>query len=155
MIAIAGALRVFGSRLRTLALFGSCARGTPGPESDLDLLVVAEPLPTTFQGRLDELRPIVDGIRETMRSLGVGDDGFHRPRFLVLTPEELRAEPIFLLDLTEDARPLLDPEGLLGDALDRLRAKLRALGSRRVRTQDGTPYWVLKPGAGIGEVAEL
>lgn len=41
--------RHYGSRLISLAVFGSVGRGTPGPDSDIDLLVVADPLP---QGRL-------------------------------------------------------------------------------------------------------
>jgi predicted nucleotidyltransferase len=35
----------YGERLISLAVFGSWARGTATPASDLDLLVVAEPLP--------------------------------------------------------------------------------------------------------------
>ena len=37
------ALSVYGERLISLAVFGSWARGTATPASDLDLLVVAEP----------------------------------------------------------------------------------------------------------------
>ncbi len=32
--------RAFGSRLRGIVLYGSCARGQPGSGSDLDLLVL-------------------------------------------------------------------------------------------------------------------
>jgi predicted nucleotidyltransferase len=35
----------YGERLISLAVFGSWARGTATPASDLDLLVVAEPRP--------------------------------------------------------------------------------------------------------------
>lgn len=41
--------RHYGSRLVSVAVFGSVGRGTPGPDSDIDLLVVVEQLP---QGRL-------------------------------------------------------------------------------------------------------
>lgn len=39
------ARQVYGGRLLSLVLFGSVARGTAGPSSDVDLLLVAEPLP--------------------------------------------------------------------------------------------------------------
>jgi len=41
--------RHYGSRLVSVAVFGSVGRGTPGPDSDIDLLLVVEQLP---QGRL-------------------------------------------------------------------------------------------------------
>lgn len=40
------ARRLYGTRLATLLVFGSVARGTDGPHSDLDLLVVARDLTT-------------------------------------------------------------------------------------------------------------
>ncbi|MBR8830435.1 MAG: hypothetical protein N5P05_000095 [Chroococcopsis gigantea SAG 12.99] len=46
----------YGERLHSLLLFGSAARQTLGPESDLDLLVVLEPPLDYFQ----ELRSLVN-----------------------------------------------------------------------------------------------
>lgn len=45
-------LAVYGERLVSLAVFGSWARGAATPASDLDLLVVAEPLPPSRMKRV-------------------------------------------------------------------------------------------------------
>ena len=45
-------LEVYGPRLISLAVFGSWARGTASPESDLDLLVVASDLPPSRMKRV-------------------------------------------------------------------------------------------------------
>lgn len=148
-------VRTFGLRLRSLALFGSCARGSEGPDSDIDLLVIAEPIPSTLAARLDELHPIVEAVTEHALDQRQHGGGRHIPQIVLMAPEELRAEPPLLLDLTQDARILFDPEGLLNSVLDRLRGKLARLGSRRVRAPEGWEYWVLKPGARVGEVEEV
>jgi hypothetical protein len=65
------------------------------------------------------------------------------------------AEPPLLLDLTEDADVLFDPDRVLSGALETLREKLRRHGARRVVPVDGPAFWLLHPGARVGEVAEL
>jgi uncharacterized protein len=154
-LATALTVRIFGPRLRSLALFGSCARGSERPDSDLDLLVIAEPIAPTLSARLNELRPIVEAGTEFALEEGRLRGATHIPQIVLMTPGELRREPPLLLDLTQDARILFDPEMTLGDALHRLRKKLTQLGSRRVRTPEGWEYWVLKPGARVGEVEEV
>ncbi|WP_211230099.1 nucleotidyltransferase family protein [Desulfovirgula thermocuniculi] len=44
-IIVEAAQEVYGNRLVSLAVFGSVGRGTPRPDSDIDLLLVAESLP--------------------------------------------------------------------------------------------------------------
>ncbi|MFZ1023449.1 MAG: nucleotidyltransferase domain-containing protein [Thermoplasmata archaeon] len=154
-LAISLTIRTFGPRLRSLALFGSAARGMQRPESDLDLLVVAESIPTSLTGRLHEFQPIVEAGTEFALEKGRSGQGVHIPQIVLMTPEELTQEPPLLLDLTQDARILFDPDRVLEETLDRLRAKLARLGSRRIRTSDGEDYWLLKPGARVGEVEEV
>ncbi len=70
------------------------------------------------------------------------------------TPAELLRGTPLLLDMTEDARILHDPDRCLGSVLDSLRARLTALGSRRIWRGDAW-YWDLKPDYKWGDVIEL
>jgi hypothetical protein len=59
-----------------------------------------------------------------------------------------------LLDMVEDARILHDEGGFLRARLERLRARLPELGSRRV-WRGSAWHWVLKPDLQPGDVFEL
>jgi len=48
----------YGPRLISFAIFGSVARRTPGPFSDVDFLVVADPLPHGRTGRVQEFEAV-------------------------------------------------------------------------------------------------
>ena len=56
--------------------------------------------------------------------------------------------------MVDDARVLYDPEGFLVRYFDRLRARLRELGARRIRRGNAW-YWELKPDLKPGEVFTL
>jgi hypothetical protein len=73
---------------------------------------------------------------------------------ILYTPEEIReTKPIFL-DLVEEGI-LLHDDGTVRAKLDQLRARMKTLGSRKIVLDDGTYYWLLKPGLRFGEVIEL
>lgn len=59
-------------------LFGSHARGTAGPDSDVDLLVVLPQISSRRKTNLD--------VRVALRGMGIGKD------ILVMTPEEVQAD---------------------------------------------------------------
>jgi uncharacterized protein len=54
----------YDDRLVAVAIFGSWARGTATPASDLDVLVVAEPLPPSRMKRVREFRPVDEATCE-------------------------------------------------------------------------------------------
>lgn len=56
--AVAACGEVYGERLLALALYGSVARGTMRPDSDIDLLLIAQPLPPDRLGRLAEFEQV-------------------------------------------------------------------------------------------------
>jgi predicted nucleotidyltransferase len=58
--------RAFGSRLSEVILFGSLARGTETPESDVDTLVVLEP----FESYATELRTALEAVYPLSIRLG-------------------------------------------------------------------------------------
>jgi uncharacterized protein len=51
---------LYGERLKGLYLFGSCARGDARPDSDLDLLVVLDNIPS-YGAEIDRIIEIVAG----------------------------------------------------------------------------------------------
>ena len=141
----------YGARLRSLAVFGSVGRGTPRLDSDLDLLLVVDDLP---RGRVPRVRDF-DAV-ERLAWERLADPDMPRPRLspVFKTPAELEEGSPLLLDMIEDARVLVDRDGLLRARLDRLRARLAELGARRIWRGDAW-YWDLKPDYRPGDVIEL
>ncbi len=145
--------RVYGRRLVTFAVFGSVGRGTPQPDSDIDLLVIVEDLPSGRLRRLETFDPVDRALEADLREALVhGVHASFSP--VLLTPEEAtRRIPLFL-DMTEDARILYDRAGFFGEVLAGLRARLRELGARRI-PYGGAWYWRLKEPFQPGEEFEL
>ena len=145
--------RTYGERLVSIALFGSVARGTARPDSDLDLFIVVEDLPRGRRARLETFDPVEKSLVEETEALA--RSGIEVEISPVLrTPEDLKVASPLLLDLTEDAIILQDRGGVLRVALDDLRRRLCRLGSRRIWI--GTRwYWDLKPDYKRGEIIEL
>ncbi len=145
--------RHYGSRLVALAVYGSVGRGAPRWDSDVDLLVVAKGLPAGRFPRVDDFRAVEQAVAPRIEA--AGDAGLHPELSPIFkTPAELLRGTPLLLDMTEDARILHDPDRCLGSVLDALRARLAALGSRRIWRGDAW-YWDLKPDYKWGDVIEL
>jgi predicted nucleotidyltransferase len=143
----------YGERLVALAVFGSVGRGTMRPDSDLDLLLVVDPLADGRLARIDEFAAVERALAPTLaeaRRAGVNTE--LSPIFR--TPVELAAGGPLLLDMTEDARLLHDPQGVLARGLDVVRDRLAALGARRIRRGNAW-YWDLKPDYRPGDVFSL
>lgn len=147
-------IATYGDRLVAVAIFGSWARGTAAPASDLDVLVVADPLPPSRMKRVREFRAVDDAthaVRSHIWSSG-GPEIELSPVFK--TPTELAAGSPLYLDMTLWSVILLDCGGVLESFLQRLRERMRALGSRRVPFKGGA-FWDYKPNLRPGEVVEL
>jgi predicted nucleotidyltransferase len=144
---------VLDDNLTSVVLFGSVARGEAGPESDIDLFIVAERLPKgcfARRGCLEEVRARVEPLLEQLHTQDIWTDFTE----LIHTQEEAeRIRPLYL-DMVEDAVILYDREGFFAGVLNRLRDRLRQLGSRRIHIESGW-YWDLKPDFKPGEVFEL
>lgn len=146
-------MRHYGERLVSLVLYGSVARGTMRFDSDIDVLIVADPLP---QGRFarvaefDEIEVRLAPDVAAARAQGVF------PEFspIFKTPAEVRYGSPLFLDMTIEARILFDRDGFFAARLDDLRARMRALGSERRRLAGGY-YWLLKPDFKPGDRIEL
>jgi len=140
----------YGARLVSLAVFGSYARGTDGPGSDIDLLAVVNQLPAQRWDRWAEWDKVEAEIPKRLNG------AVPLPLAPIVTsPEAITAGSLILLDLTEDAILLHDPSGFLAGRLTRLRNRLHELGARRVWLDGDRWYWDLKPDYRPGEVFEL
>lgn len=143
----------YGSRLVSVAVFGSVGRGTPGPDSDIDLLIVAEQLP---QGRLARSDDFAAIDRAVAPRLARGHAfGLHPSLSAIFkTPPEVTAGSPLFLDMTDDARIVYDRDGFLAKAFGEFAGRLARLGARRI-WRDNSWYWDLKPDYQPGEVFEI
>lgn len=150
---VATLLHHWGDNLVSAVLFGSVARGEAGPTSDIDLLIVARELPKGRFARMDLLAPAMDAC-EPAREEILREGNYTDFTALIYTEQQAaRTRPIYL-DMVEDAVMLFDRDGYMAGVLDRLRRRMRELGSRRVR-MGRIRYWELKPDRKPGEVISL
>ena len=150
---VAAAQAVYGARLVSIVLYGSVARGTMRHDSDIDLLIVAQPLPRGRLKRVEEFESIERTMAEDFRH--AASQGVHTTLSPVLkTPEEVQAGSPLFLDMVEDARVLHDRNGFFSQELARLRSRLAELGAKRI-WQGNAWHWDLKPDFTCGEVFEL
>lgn len=142
-----------GERLVSVALFGSVARGDASVSSDIDLLIIAEDLPTGQFARKRLLAAADAAFEADLLAAERAGIETRLARILRTPREAARIIPLYL-DLTEEARLLYDRDGFLAGVLDRVRASLRRLGSRRI-WQGKSWYWDLKPDFKPGDVIEI
>jgi predicted nucleotidyltransferase len=132
---VAAAERVLGGALVGGALFGSVARQTPHEGSDIDLLLVADPLPSgraarrrvadRIEGEAADLRPDLPAVSLVLR-----------------TPAEVRDGFPLLLDIVAEGVVVADPSGAVAALLAGWRQRLAAQGARRVVTGESW-HWDL------------
>ena len=144
----------YGERLVSVILFGSVAREAQSFESDLDLLVIAEGLPQGRMKRIREFGSVEDKVEPFLKTLRQKEGINTYISAIIKSPEEAeKGSPLFL-DMVEDAKMLFDRDGFFAAVLERLRKRLKELGSKRI-WQGNAWYWDLKPDYKPGDVIEL
>ena len=143
----------YGARLAAVAVYGSVGRGTPRFDSDVDLLIVADGLPDGRFPRVEDFNAVEESLSPRLRAVRAAG---LRPELspIFKTRAELHRGTPLLLDMTEDARILFDPERCLAETLERLRGRLRKLGAKRI-WRGNAWYWDLKPDYKWGDTIEL
>lgn len=143
-----------GEKLVSIILYGSTARGDVSEYSDIDLLIVLESLPESRLERLKIFDEVEKRCERELRSLEneYGLKIFFSP-ILKTVDEAWKITPLYL-DMVEDGIILFDRDDFMKKIMDKVRARLRELGARRV-WRGRRWYWVLKPDVKEGEVLEI
>jgi len=135
--------RVYGDDLVAVAVFGSVGRGTPGPASDIDVLLVATGLPPGRLARMQRFEQVERIMAPRLLQLKAqGIDTFFSP--VLKTPEEVRRGSLLFLDMVDDARILIDRNGFLASYLADLGRRLKAGAGRKVQRGQHW-HWVFDP----------
>lgn len=126
--------RAWGGKLCSVVAFGSRVRGDEHEESDLDLLIVADHFPVI---RSDRFRPLNLALR------GLSAE-YLRPFSIIPLPTAFASNTKpYYIGILEAHRILYDRDGFFKNVLERLKLRMKALGSYKAWTRDGLPYWVL------------
>lgn len=143
----------YRKRLVTIAVFGIGGTRNPAADSDVDLLLVCEPLPVGRIRRIEEFSAVEEQLAPLLASLE--KDGITTSLSVILKPpSEVQQGGLIFLDFTQDARLLYDRGGFFRHYLDNLEDRLRKLGARRIRRGNAW-YWDLKPDFKPGERFEI
>ena len=143
----------YGSRLVSIVIFGSVARGAPREDSDVDVLIVADRLPDGRMNRVGEFATVQKALRADLHALEV-DGVFTSLAPVFKTPAEVKRGSLLFLDMIDDGCILYDREGFWHAYLRDFKRRLRRLGARKVKDGDRW-YWDLKPDYKIGDVFEI
>jgi len=143
----------YGERLISVVVFGSVGRETQRFDSDIDLLIIATGLPDGRMKRVKEFSNVEDRMQGFIQSLEKnGITTCLSPVFK--TPEEAAGLSPLFFDMIEDARILFDKDEYFSEVLEKLKKRLKVLGSKRI-WRGNAWYWELKPDYKHGEVFKI
>ena len=140
---VQGLLRVHGSKIISVALFGNAARGEEDERSDMNFIVVVRELPSSLERRYLLYEPIYEALNkgaEDIRDITILDvdesDIFN---------DKLEVGPL-LMNIAWDAKIIYDPEGKLLKFVNTVKRLVEAAGLDRYKTNESKYGW--KPKAG-------
>lgn len=152
---VASARNAWGDQLVSIVLYGSVARGQPNTTSDVDILLVIRNAPLRYWKRLKPLAPIFRQLQQHPSWKALEAQGLYPTvNVLILSQAEARKPRPLYLDMVDEARLLVDQGGFFAHRLSTFRARMRRLGTRKIR-RNGTWYWDLKPDLRPGEALRL
>ncbi len=139
--------------LLAVVLYGSVARGSAGPESYIDLLILYR------KGEINVDKVYVDSALQADK-IPVYQRLYKKSLYgqispMLLTLEEIHKNPLILLDIMEEGIILYQRGNCFNELVERMRAVTKELGTRRVDIADGSWYWEFKPSWKPGELIEV
>ncbi len=145
---------VYGGRLVSVVIFGSVGRNTPNQFSDIDMIIVAEPLPKGRIKRMEEFLQVENKIEQWLEHLrkDKGIDTYLSP--VIKTPAEVEAGSPLFLDLTDDAVIIYDRNSYFKDYLSWLNLRLQKMGAKKIYNGERW-HWLIKPDYRKGDIFEI
>ncbi|MGB9727532.1 MAG: nucleotidyltransferase domain-containing protein [Methanothermobacter tenebrarum] len=141
---------IFKDNLVSVIVYGSVARGQMRKDSDVDLLLIAENLPTSRFERIAMFDRAEELVEKSLSDL------WKTGYFVTLSPiiktieEAKRISPLYL-DMVDECIIVYDKNSFFKRILERLSTKLMELGAERVWVGRKW-YWRLKRDYKFGEV---
>jgi uncharacterized protein len=147
------AIEFYGDRLVSFVVFGSVGRRTVRPDSDIDFLLVVDPLPHGRLRRVQEFEAIESAMRDRLEQAR-GNGIFPSLSPVIKTPSEVRIGSPLFWDMLEDSWFLFDRDLFFQKELELLRNRFASLGAQRI-WKGNAWYWDLKPDYRYGDEFEL
>jgi predicted nucleotidyltransferase len=142
-----------GDDLVSVVLYGSYAREQPTPESDVDLLIVAERLPDSSLDRQMLITKILQEVEAPLRQ-SLPSASFPYISIISKTPREADHISRIYFDMIAEAKIFFDKEGFFESVLRKVAGRLKELGAKKVLVGKMW-YWDLKPNYRAGDIFEL
>lgn len=146
--------KYYRDRLVSFVVFGSIARGTPRPDSDIDILIIAEKLPRGRIKRVFEFQKEIENKLENQITHLRKKEIYINISPVFKTCKEVEYGSPLFLDMIYDVKILYDRRNFFENYLHKLKEKLNNLNARRV-VRGNAWYWILKPDYRYGDVIEL
>ena len=146
--------KCLGENLISVVLYGSYARGQSSPESDVDILIIAEGLSPHQLERQAILTKILQEIETPFRQTLKQTGWYPYISAVLKTPQEADGISRIYFDMLSAARIFFDKGGFFATVLEKVRKRLEELGAKRVQVGKMW-YWDLKPDYRPGEIFEL
>lgn len=145
----------FRDNFVSMVLYGSAVNGPWGKESDIDVCLVFNEMPHSRYKRNKIVFGSLQKLREKKSYLDLRQQSFLAEVVpLVFTKEEItQTRPIFL-DMVDTSEIIVD-DGTFTAKLNQIKARMKKLGSKKIYTEDGHWFWILKPDLKLGEVFSL
>ena len=138
---VGGVLRVYTGRVVGIVLFGSMARGTGGPTSDIDLAVFADHLPDDAWADSEDAMS-AERSAEPLASAELAiRQHYHAPSVIAGPADSFDSPGRIMLGIVGSGKILFDPQGKVSEGFETLRRAFRKAGVKEYRTDDGRPYW--------------
>lgn len=142
-----------GDCVLSFVLFGSVARGEARKDSDIDILLLIKKKNKEIEKKLTLIgvNSYYWDENKKLRKKGIITKIYDIQK----TEEEIRENPLILLDILDHGKILYDPEGKMKALLKDMDEKLKELGAKKITFEDGKWAWDLKPDWKPGEIVEI